>query len=65
MSAFWGNNNEDWLTKLKRYQFMCAQNEVKGSDKVRYPHCMLDGASLQFFIDDIEGKVTKYGEVMR
>lgn len=62
---FWGKNDEDWLTKLNRYQFMCAQNKVTGSDKVSFLHYMLDGAALQFFINEIEGKLTNYGEVMR
>lgn len=44
---------------------MCAQNKVTGSDMVSYLDYVLDGAVLQFLINEIEGKVTNYREVMR
>lgn len=62
---FWGRSDEDWLTKLSRYQFMCTQNKVTASDKVNYLHYMLDGAALQFFINEIEGRINNWGEVMK
>lgn len=50
--------DEDWLTKFSRYQFMCNQNGVTGADKISYTHYLLDGAALQFFINDVEGRIT-------
>lgn len=57
--------DEDWLTKLSRYQFKCSQNKVSGNGRITHLHCMLDGAALHFFINDIEGKITNWGEVVR
>lgn len=61
----WDKIDEDWLTILSRYQFMCNQNKVGGADKISYLHYLLDGAALKFFINEIEGKVTNWGEVVR
>lgn len=62
---FHGKSDEDWLTKLSWYQFLCIQNKITSSEKISYLHYMLDGAALQFFINEIEGRVTNYGEVLR
>ena len=44
--TFWGKSDEDWFTKLSRYQFMCNQNKVTGVDKISYMHYLLDGTAL-------------------
>lgn len=44
---------------------MCTQNKVTGADKVSYLHSMLDCAALQFFINEIEGQVVNFGDVIR
>ena len=61
---FWGKSDEDWLTKLSRYQFMCNQNKVTGADKISFLHYLLDGAALQFFINEIEGRISNWGDVI-
>lgn len=62
---FWGKSDEEWPTKLSRYQFMCTQNKVTGADKITHLHYLLDGAALQFFINEIEGRMNNWGEVIR
>lgn len=44
---------------------MCSQSKVTGSDRVDYMHYLIDGAALHFFINEIEGHVKNYGEVIR
>lgn len=60
-----GKSDEYWVTKLARYQFMCTQNKVTGTERISYIHYFLDGAALQFFINEIEGKFNNFGEVNR
>lgn len=43
---------------------MCAQNKVSDQDKISSLHYMLDGAALQFFINEIEGRVSNWGDSM-
>lgn len=63
--TFWGKIDEGWQTRFSRYQFMCHQNRVTGADKISHMHYLLDGAALQLFINDVEGRITNWGEVVR
>lgn len=62
---FTGDGEQDWSTKLARYNLLCIDNNIRAADKVRHLHHLLEDGALQFYINEIEGKCENWGAVVQ